>query len=47
MNSIDDMRSIVREMAEGMNILAKNYSSILTIEGKMINIQKVMNDVRA
>ena len=47
LSSIDDMRSIVRDMAEGMNILAENYSSILLIEEKMINIQKVVNDVRA
>ena len=30
-----------------MNILAENYNSILTIEEKMINIQKYVNDVRA
>ena len=30
-----------------MNILAENYSSILMIEEKMINIQKDVNDVRA
>ena len=33
-------------MVEGMNILAENYNSILTVEEKMINIQKDRNDVR-
>ena len=47
LNNIYGMRSIVRDMVEGMNILAKIYSSIQTIEEKMINIQKDVNDVRA
>ena len=46
LNNIDDMRSITRDMAEGMNFLAENYNSILTIKEKMINIQKDINDVR-
>ena len=45
LNNIDDMRSIARDMAEGMNILVENYNSILMIEEKMINIQKDINDV--
>ena len=40
------MKSIARDMAEGMNILIENYNSILTIEEKMINIQNDINDVR-
>ena len=46
LNNINDMRSIVKDMAKGMNILGENYSSILTIEEKMINIQIDVNDVR-
>ena len=46
LNNIDDMRRIARDMAEGMSILAENYNSIMTIEEKMINIQKDINDVR-
>ena len=46
LNNINDMRSIARDMAECMNILVENYNSILTIEEKMINIQKDINDVR-
>ena len=34
-------------MAEGMNILTKNYNSLMTIEEKMINLQKDINDIRA
>ena len=46
LNNINDMRSIAKDMAEGMNILVENYNSILTIEEKMINIQKYINYVR-
>ena len=46
LNNIDDMRSIARDMAEGMNILVENYNSIPMMDEKMINIQKVINDVR-
>ena len=46
LNNIDDMRRIARDMAEGMSILAENYNSIMTIEEKMINIKKDINDVR-
>ena len=47
LNNINDMRSIATDMAEGMNILAKNYNSILTIEEKIKNIQKDINNVRS
>ena len=46
LNNIDDMRSIARDMAECMNILAENYNSVLTIEENMINIKNDINDVR-
>ena len=45
LNNIDDMRSIAKDMAEGMNILVENYNSILMIEEKIKNIQKDINDV--
>ena len=45
-NNIHDMRRIVGNMAEGMNILAENYNSLMTIEEKMINLQKYINDTR-
>ena len=45
-NNIHDMRRIVGNMAEGMNILAENYNFLMTIEDKMINLQKDINDTR-
>ena len=40
------MRRIVDNMAKGMNILAENYNSLMTIEEKIINLQKDINDTR-
>ena len=45
-NNIHDMRRIAGNMAEGMNILAENCNSLMTIEEKMINLQKYINDTR-
>ena len=34
-------------MAEGMNIIAKNYNALISIEEKVINIQKDINNIRS
>ena len=33
-------------MAEGMNIIAENYNALISIEEKVINLQKYINDIR-
>ena len=32
-------------MAEGMNIIAENYNDLISIEKKVINLQKYINDI--
>ena len=34
-------------MAEGMNIIAKNYNALISIEEKVKNLQKDINDIRS
>ena len=34
-------------MAEGMNIIAENYNSLTSIEEKVINLQKDINNIRS
>ena len=33
-------------MAERMNIIAKNYNALISIEEKVINLQKNINNIR-
>ena len=33
-------------MVEGMNIIAKNYNALISIEEKLINLQKDINNIR-
>ena len=33
-NNIQELRKIVIDMAEGMNIIAKNYNNLISIEKK-------------
>ena len=40
------MRRFVGNMAEGMNVLAENYNFLITLEEKVINLQKDINDIR-
>ena len=35
------------DMAEGMNIIAQNYNALISIEEKVINLQKDINDIRS
>ena len=45
-NNIQDLRRIVINMVEGMNMIAFNYNAFLLIEEKVINLQKDINDIR-
>ena len=40
LNNIQELREIAIDMAEGMNIIAENYNALISIEEKVINLQK-------
>ena len=46
LNNIQEVRRIASNLAGGMNSLAENYNSLISIEERMINIQKDINDIR-
>ena len=46
LNNIQELREIAIDMAEGMNIIAKNYNALISIEEKVINLQKDINNIR-
>ena len=46
-NNIQEMRDIATDMAEGMNMISENYNALITIEEKVINLQKDINDIRS
>ena len=37
-NNIQELRNIAIDMAEGMNIISKNYNAFISIEEKVINL---------
>ena len=39
-NNIRELREIAIDMAEGMNTIAENYNNLISIEEKVINLQK-------
>ena len=41
------MRDIATDMAEGMNMVLENYNALISIEEKVINLQKYINDIRS
>ena len=45
-NNIQELQRTIIDMAKGMNIIAENYNSLLSIEEKVINLQKDINDIR-
>ena len=45
-NNIQEMRYISTDMAEGMNMISENYNVLISIEEKVINLQKDINDIR-
>ena len=46
-NNIQKMRDIATDMTEGMNMISENYNSLISIEEKVINLQKDINDIRS
>ena len=46
-NNIQELRDIAIYMAEGMNVISKNYNDLISIEEKVINLQKDINDIRS
>ena len=46
-NNMEEMRDIVTDMAEGMNMISENYNDLISIEEKIINLQKDINDIRS
>ena len=44
--NIHDMKRIVGNMAKGMNVLVENYNFLITLEEKVINLQKGINNIR-
>ena len=47
LNNIQEMRDIDIDMAERMDMISKNYNAFSTIEEKVINLQKYINDIRS
>ena len=46
-NNIQEMRDIATDMDEGMNMISENYNALISIEEKVINLQKYINDIRS
>ena len=40
-NNIQELQRTIIDMAKGINIIAENYNSLLSIEEKVINLQKI------
>ena len=46
-NNIHELHDIAIDMTEGMNMVLENYNSLISIEEKVINLQKDINDIRS
>ena len=46
-NNFQKMRDIATDMAKGMNMISENYNAFISIEEKVINLQKEINDIRS
>ena len=46
-NNMEEMRDITTDKAEGMNMISENYNDLISIEEKIINLQKNINDIRS
>ena len=46
-NNIQELCDIAIDMAEGMNMVSENYNALISIEEKVINLQKDINDIRS
>ena len=47
LNNMEEMREIATDMAKGMNMISENYNDLISIEEKIINLQKDINDIRS
>ena len=47
LNNMEEMREIATDMVEGMNMISENYNDLISIEEKIINLQKDINDIRS
>ena len=47
LNNIYELREITIDMAEGMNIIVEKYNALISIEEKVINLQKDINNIRS
>ena len=45
-NNFQELRDAI-DMAEGMNIISENYNDLISIEEKVINLQKDINNIRS
>ena len=43
-NNMEEMRDIVTDMAEGMNMISENYNDLISIEEKIINLHWEYNE---
>ena len=41
------MRDFATDMVEGMNMISENYNDLISIQEKIINLQKGINDIRS
>ena len=46
-NNIQELCDIAIDMAEGMNMVLENYNTLISIEEKVINLQKDIDDIRS
>ena len=46
-NNIQELRDITINMVEGMNVISENYNDLISIEEKVINLQKDINNIRS
>ena len=47
LNNIQELREITIDMAKGMNIIIENYNALISIEEKVKNFKKDINDIRS
>ena len=44
-NNVQELCDIAIDMAKGMNMVSEHYNALISIEEKVINLQKVINDI--
>ena len=46
-NNIQELRDIAIDITKGMNVVSENYNDLISIEEKVINLQKYINNIRS